>query len=219
MEIYCLNAKDNADRIDKYSKYLSADELKRAKAFRFTKDRNLFAAGKIMTRLIVSKRLDIDPAVLDFGKTEYDRPFAKGAPSGFDFNLSHSGHYAVLALGRGRVGIDIEIIKPVEADLAQSCFHDREIAQLPVGQSSYLDEFFRFWTLKESFIKAVGQGLSYPLKDFYFLLEDGRARLNIVKGNDAGQWQFRTYSVDPAYKLAVCANVDNLPKKIIKFSL
>jgi 4'-phosphopantetheinyl transferase len=94
--------------------------------------------------------------------TEYGRPYLGG---NVDFNISHSGQYIVCAVGhRIRLGIDIEEIKPVDF----SEFEDLMTAaqwQIIKNAEDPLKSFFKYWSIKESIIKADGRGLSIPLQE------------------------------------------------------
>ena len=96
------------------------------------------------------------------------------------FNLSHSGEYALLAVATGReVGIDIEKTVVCDyLDVATEVFSPYECAALketPYDQR--LDAFYRCWTRKESFVKAHGEGLSFPMNGFDVSLERYAPRL------------------------------------------
>jgi 4'-phosphopantetheinyl transferase len=96
--------------------------------------------------------------------TEYRKPYLSG---NVDFNISHSGQYVICAVARNvKLGIDIEEIKPVdfkEFDNLMSRLQWQQINSSP----NPLKEFFRFWAIKESIIKADGRGLSIPLNDIH----------------------------------------------------
>ena len=130
----------------------------------------------------------------------------------FDFNISHSGDYAVLALSDGRVGIDVEKIRPVDFKIAEACFHGKELESFNFDPDKRPENFYRLWTLKESFIKAVGQGLSYPLKYFYFSFPATGIKINILKPEAVAEnWSFKTPAIDTGYALSVCAKDQGAP--------
>ena len=91
----------------------------------------------------------------------YGKPFLRG--SRFQFNLSHSGKYAVCSYGYGDSGIDIEKVQSVGQDLANRFFHKKESVLVSEGGDQM---FIRLWTLKECFIKADGRGLRLGLNTF-----------------------------------------------------
>ena len=113
------------------------------------------------------------------------------------FNLSHSGDYAVAVLSERTVGIDIERIRPMRPAVARRCFSVEE--QVWLSEAAGKDApFIWLWTRKESYVKAVGEGMHLPLADFSVLEE----RL--------GEYLLHTFPVDTpgmpeGYVLSVCA--------------
>lgn len=92
--------------------------------------------------------------------TEYQRPYIYHSP---DFNVAHSGEYVICAImEQGRIGIDIEKIRPVEMQHFTSIFSSNQ-QQALAQAANKLDLFFKFWTQKESAIKADGRGLNIEL--------------------------------------------------------
>lgn len=84
----------------------------------------------------------------------------KPVAEGIHFNLSHSGNMVICAVGTGRVGCDIEQIRPVSKNLEARFFSDAEREQLAqFSEEAYLREFYRIWTKKESYLKMTGIGL------------------------------------------------------------
>ena len=92
--------------------------------------------------------------------TPEDKPWLDGGPH---FNISHSGNRVVCLLStKGRVGIDIELLHPIGFEDFQTQFTPKEWLAIR-SSASPTDMFFRFWTAKESLIKADGRGLGIPL--------------------------------------------------------
>ncbi|MFR8080605.1 MAG: 4'-phosphopantetheinyl transferase family protein [Odoribacter splanchnicus] len=83
------------------------------------------------------------------------------------YNLSHSGDYIVAAFSHLEVGIDIEQKRKARMEVARRFFHPAEIQCLQNLAGDAQDElFFRYWSVKESFLKYTGSGLSSPLSGF-----------------------------------------------------
>lgn len=146
---------------------LSEDERRRAARFYFDKDRDLFVLGKRMTRTLLGRALGLPPAALAFTQGPRGKPELSGAGEGWVFNLAHSGTYVFVALGRERrLGVDVERERPDMdlVELGRRFFCPREIALLEAGPESETRRlFFKFWTLKEAYLKAEGSGLSISL--------------------------------------------------------
>jgi 4'-phosphopantetheinyl transferase len=94
------------------------------------------------------------------------------------FSLSHAGERALLAVTSGRhVGIDIEQERPLDAlELARRFFSAKEITALQaLAPAERASAFFRCWTRKEAFVKALGTGLRFPLDSFEVSVHDDPA--------------------------------------------
>ena len=108
------------------------------------------------------------------------------------FSLSHSGPYAMCAISSDPIGVDVQQIKPIHMSVARR-FHFRErdwLAEQPRDQQNHA--FFRIWTRKEAWVKAVSQDQLLGLDQ-----ED------VMHGLDG--WQFEEYDLGDEYVAAVCA--------------
>jgi 4'-phosphopantetheinyl transferase len=145
---------------------LSQAERSRAARFRFDRDRRRFIVARARLRQLLAERLDLPPESIEFvyareGKPALAERFAR---SGWRFNLSHCGELAVYAFSRaGEVGIDVEAVHAIaEADaIAARVFSRREHeAYRGFAPTERPLAFFRCWTRKEAFVKALGEGLA-----------------------------------------------------------
>jgi len=156
-------------------------ERDRAARFVFEEDRRRFIASHAATRQTLARCLDRAPESLQFATGPHGKPHLVDPPQDIRFSLSHSGDQALLAIALGQdVGVDLEAHRPIDArELAQRYFAPREIdALLRLPDAEQLPAFFRCWTRKEAFIKALGRGLSFPLDGFEVSVEeDGSAQL------------------------------------------
>ncbi|HVE91987.1 MAG TPA: 4'-phosphopantetheinyl transferase superfamily protein [Actinomycetota bacterium] len=146
---------------------LAPDEIERANRFRVPAPRRSFVLTRACLRRVIGEWLDRDPREVVLAAGEHGKLYVDGG--GVEFNVSHSGDVALLAVTRGgRLGVDVERIdespdidtlsrrffSPAEADaLAALSPRDRRVA------------FFVCWTRKEALLKATGRGLSVPLRD------------------------------------------------------
>jgi 4'-phosphopantetheinyl transferase len=126
------------------------------------------------------------------------------------FNLSHTDGMAVCAVALDvDVGADVEFSeRPGQTvELAESFFAPDEVAALEALPAEHRRErFFELWTLKESYIKARGAGLSLPLDQFAFHLEPGRApRVSFDPrlGDEPEAWQFVRLKLAAHHPVAV----------------
>ena len=156
-----------------YRNLLSDKERYRESRFQFDRDQRQFLFAHVLLRVVLSRYLGCRPRAIEFGKNYYGKPtLVHPEASEFEFNISHTSGLAVCAVGNGcHVGVDVErASRDVdELALARRYFSPSEyelLASAPVMNRRQV--FYRLWTLKESYIKARGIGLSIPLADFSF---------------------------------------------------
>lgn len=176
---------------------LSDEETAQAARFRFERDRDLYVVAHALVRTALSCYAEVPPWEWRFQTVGHGKPLiAAEHGSTLRFNLSHTRGMAVCAVtAAGEIGVDVEFLGRARSDLelAERYFAPAETATL-VGLSpeTLHDRFLQFWTLKESYIKAVGTGLSMPLDCFAFQLADGRPPV-ITFTDPTGEphrWQF-----------------------------
>ncbi len=137
---------------------------------------------------------------VDIAYSDYGKPFLPTQT--IQFNISHSKESALFAFCLGAdIGVDLEKIRPLdnEEGIAARFFSDGEygrLQQLPLEKRN--EAFFTCWTLKEAFIKAVGEGLSYRLDEFDVSFSPGEnAGLNSIRGCAEGAKQWSLLSLSP----------------------
>lgn len=179
VHIWSINLNQPKNIVIKLREYLSFEECSKADKFYFEPDRNHFTVARAMLRAILGRYLEIHPKEIQFryqkhGKPELDDSLLKCdfyKVKDLRFNLSHSGGLALCAVTYQReIGVDVEYLGRVVKDLekiAERFFSPSESARFHlVPQSEKPLAFFRCWTRKEAYIKAIGQGLSFPLDKF-----------------------------------------------------
>lgn len=183
---------------------LDEDERRRAERFRFERDRLIFSAAHALLRAALGRRLGrwsgsfrIDA----FGKPELEPP--TGTPP-LRFNLTHTRGLVACALVDGSdIGIDAEQMEASRSllEIAENYFAGAELGQLRAADApARVATFYRLWTLKEAVIKAIGEGLSLPLKRFAFTLEPLTLA---IEGGDPGEWHIEEFAALPAHALAI----------------
>ena len=197
----------------RWQQMLSSDELTRAAAFHFSRDRQRFVASRALLRTVLAGYLATDPGGLTFSYSDKEKPSldATYANRGITFNISHSGGIALLAVTRGReIGVDVEQVRP-DADLEAiarrffSAGEQSQFAALPAEEK--VEAFFRCWTRKEAYIKATGDGLSLPLSQFDVSLAAGDRNALLATRPDvseAGRWLLQEVPGGPGYIAALC---------------
>lgn len=146
---------------------LSPDERKRADRFVYDRHRRRYTVAQAHLRRVLAGLTGAQPEQVRFRFGRHGKPFLPGGPS---FNQSHSEERIMIAVAtEGRLGIDIEETREVRhmLALADKNFAADESARLrsaPIPERRVL--FFRLWTRKEAFLKALGVGLTHPLRLF-----------------------------------------------------
>jgi 4'-phosphopantetheinyl transferase len=157
----------------------------------------------------------VAPSDWGFGLTPYGRPTIVTPAllaEGFTFNLSHSSELVVCAVRlKGALGVDTEHLKrDVPLSIAKSYFaisEVREMADLSPAQQP--ERFLRLWTLKESYVKARGMGLSLPLDQFGFCFPSpGRIAAFFHQGDTPSQWALWQLRFDSDNLIALCTEND-----------
>ncbi|MDE2985414.1 MAG: 4'-phosphopantetheinyl transferase superfamily protein [Gemmatimonadota bacterium] len=146
---------------------LSRDERARADRFVYDRHRRRYTVAQAHLRRVLAGLTGIRPEKIGFRFGKHGKPFLRTGPS---FNQSHSGERIMIAVSaRGRLGVDIEEIRVVKylLAIADKNFGADEAAQLHSAAGHERQElFFRLWTRKEAFLKALGVGLTHPLRTF-----------------------------------------------------
>lgn len=123
-------------------------------------------AGWLLQYALTQAGITPEEQILE--KTELGKPYLPAQPN-VHFNLSHSGHWAICAISRDPVGVDVELPR-CTAEIAHRFFQPEELD----GLELIPDQLNRLWTAKEAFVKALGGGLTIPLNSFsVFLQEQG----------------------------------------------
>jgi 4'-phosphopantetheinyl transferase len=190
---------------------LSPDERVRGERFRFNHDRQRFISARSFLRMILGEYLGAPPASLVFRYDAQGKPALSGCWTGaLEFNLSHSRDGALYALARDRrVGVDLEFVRPLDDldEMARRVLSEHE--QMALGRatpSEKLRLFYEFWTRKEAFIKATGDGLSLPVRQIEASLPLGQSSQRLVPvggGEGTPTWTLRALAPDPAFAAAL----------------
>lgn len=190
-EIYNLVSSYRKDKVDK---------------LKFEKDKWLSLGVEFLLMQELNKlKIDYSKVELDFRQN--NKPYLKNCNQKLFFNLSHSEKMAMCTIADNEVGCDIQKIS-INKDfitIADRFFHPREIQVIRnAKEKEQIDLFYRIWVLKESYIKATGEGFQTPLKDFQISLDNERPKV-VVEGIIQNDFILEEKHVDnPNYKSAVC---------------
>ena len=194
-----VNSVRDVDLLAEYESWLSDEERKRHQSFHFERDRHLYLVAHALLRSSLSRHVDAQPADWTFTSEEFDRPEIAGdKPHGdrIRFNLTHTNGLAACVIARNvDVGIDVECLdRQVDMDsIASRYFSYHEVQQLAkLSGVERKTRFIELWTLKESYVKACGDGLSIPLSSFHFQRNSENTwRIGFTDSNfNSDAWQF-----------------------------
>lgn len=188
---------------------LDHEEQVRAARFIRPADRHRFVLAHASLRLFLARCAEIVPTGVRYEVSPYGKPRLATGISSLEFNLSHSGELALIAVTRDRpVGVDVEQVRdlPEALTIARSYFSPAERNALRSWPSAeQLGAFFRCWTRKEAVIKALGDGLSRPLHSFEVELAPGSVsalrRIDRRSGSQSG-WALRDLMAPVGYTAA-----------------
>lgn len=203
------------EEFEELAAFLNLDEKARAAGFFNRTHARHWTACRGRVRQLLGRETGISPADIEFAEEEFGRPFlVPDSPSVPLFNLSHTDGLAALAISYDvRVGVDIETIQPLRDDEMEWPLSPAERETLgKAPEAERHDVFFRFWTLKEAFIKAVGKGVSLPLEDFDMSgPDDGQPRLLRLAGEprEPEHWKFSEHRLRSDTFAAVAARVNS----------
>lgn len=181
------------ERKERILKYLQTDGRKRS-----------LGAGILLREVL--PRFGASPEkmrIREGGKPETD---------GISFNLSHSGDLVICAVGEKEVGCDVEKIAKAPERIAERFFHPGETAYLKnCPEEKRNVEFYRLWTMKESYIKMTGEGMRLSLDRIEFL--PGMEKVRVRRDGELLSCHIREYEI-PGYRISVCAKEGEFAEEI-----
>ncbi|MTI47954.1 MAG: 4'-phosphopantetheinyl transferase superfamily protein [Firmicutes bacterium] len=212
MDIYAVrsNWKINSHYFDSLIKFLPTVEQNKINKYLKWEDAQKSLIGKILIRSIVINKYGFKNKGIHFSINEFGKPYLKDIKE-FNFNISHSGEWVVCAVDTRPIGIDIEEINDFDFNIANNFFSTEEYSDLMnQDKMNRLEYFFDLWTLKESYIKMIGTGLSKGL-DFFTMKKTSD---NIWTNGSDKTYYFKQYNTIDGYKTSVCAMNKNFPTDI-----
>jgi 4'-phosphopantetheinyl transferase len=200
--------------IDEYVAMLSVDEQDSYHRLQQPEHKQEYLVSHALLRTALSQYADNAPSDWQFLYNNFGKPsvLTTGQASLLRFNLAHTNGLAVCAISKTEVGVDVEYHSKSQAllDMADHYFSTAEVKELgclPIDeQEAY---FFRYWTLKEAYIKAKGEGLQIPSSDFGFQFSKTGKIIFIPPTEeqiDAEDWSFNSLLLAENYTAAIAVN-------------
>lgn len=215
VNVYAINIKHN--KINEYPyrnlmSLLHRDKQEKISKFLRYEDSLRALLADLLIRKIIQDDLGIMNKDIIFGTNDYGKPYLKNDID-FHFNISHAENWVVCATSKHIVGIDVEYVKPIDFEIAKNYFSKDEYRDLLACEfDRRLLFFYDLWTLKESYIKAVGKGLSIPLDSFCFTVSQSGE----IQGDRSLEgWKFKQYNIEKDYKMSVCSTDNDFSNYII----
>ena len=202
IHLWTASLSPSPEKIERLRSVLSPEEKKRASYFKFVREQHAYIITQAVLRILISAYLDTEPAEVILVASKKGKPFLINEPTLF-FNTSNSHELCVYAFSRDtEVGIDIEKIRelPDIDQLIEKNLTSRETSYFLKNPDHKLSLFFQFWTLKESYLKAIGEGMRLTPENLEFSLNDGNFRLrSVTYGFEATDWQFKGFTREGNY--------------------
>lgn len=167
--------------------------------------------GEILIRVIVIKKFNLRNDDIEFYYNCNGKPYLKNFKN-FKYNISHSYEIITCVVGEHDIGVDVEYIRNTNLLVAKRFFTKEEYKYIQYFEfSKRIDIFFRIWTLKESFLKAIGTGLKLPLDSFNLIKDNNIIDKIIYKDVN---YYFKEFLWRDIYRVTVCSNSLDLPNYI-----
>jgi 4'-phosphopantetheinyl transferase len=208
------------DSLAYYRSTLSPEELQRAERFRFEHLRHSYTRSRGSLRLLLAHYLGHPPNEIQLIYRPKGKPILRDS-SQIDFNASHSGQMALYAFTVGcELGIDVEQLRKLDdaESIAARFFSTAEASELlSLTPEQRGPAFFRCWTRKEAYVKAVGGGLAIPLNLFQVTLLPGIPARFVQLASDMGtaaDWTLDHLELAPGYLGALAYRDSRRPTTI-----
>jgi 4'-phosphopantetheinyl transferase len=209
------SAAADSELLGRYRELLPEDERASERRFALEKDRQRWLIARALLRTVLSCYAERDPRRWVFVRSALGKPrLAEPVDVPLSFNLSHTGGMVACAVASGHeLGVDAEdTTRRLDyLALARRFFAPAEVAAIegaaPAEQPA---AFYRFWTLKEAYLKARGLGLSAPLGGFAFTLCGDRPPAVFFTNedeDDPAAWQFAQIRLHEKYQLALAVRL------------
>ena len=194
----------NVDDLDLKKAYplVSRNRQEKIDFYRFKKDKKLSCGAYLLLKKLLSEEKITNP---HFKTEKYGKAYISNYENIY-FNLSHSGKIVLCAISDMEVGADVEYIDPtIDLNIAKHYFYNSEYENIKNAKNRP-DEFFKYWVLKESYMKYTGLGMNLKLDSFEIIIEE-----EIKLKNDNKNLKFNLFNIKD-YKIGIAShyNVSHL---------
>jgi len=219
INVFILDTKDRCkDDIDYYRSFLNVDELEKSKRFGFEEDKISYIASHALLRFVLSRYLNQAPRTLEFIIGKFGKPdLHPRHNSSLKFNLSHTQGLvgcAVVLSGK-LIGFDVDKKDEKFLDIIER-FSKDEIHRLNnLNRKNKIKFTSKLWSLKESYLKAIGVGLTWPLNSFSvkYIKNEFHIFTHSQKLHPNLKWKLYSLDIDE-YVCAIAVQKSNSPYQL-----
>ena len=177
---------------------VSKDRQEKIDFYKFDKDKKLSCGAYLLLKKLLTDENITDPI---FETEKYGKAYISNYENIY-FNLSHSGKIVLCAISDMEVGADVEYIDPeIDLDIAKHYFYNEEYTSIMKSYNPH-EEFFKYWVLKESYMKYTGLGMNLELDSFEIIIED-----TIRLKDDKKNLKFNLFNIKN-YKIGIAGHYD-----------
>lgn len=206
MKIYVTKIKEVSEEIlEELTRFISKEKKSKLQKLKHREDKLRSLIGEILVRYIIAENISIKSSDMIFATNIYGKPFLRDY-SDFHFNISHSGDYVLCAIDSKPIGIDIEKVVPIEYEtIAPNFLTVKEISYIKREDfKNQINKFYEIWTIKESYVKAYGQGLNMCFKDFS-VDYNNQEQATVIREEQYDECNIKSLNLEAGYKVAICS--------------
>jgi 4'-phosphopantetheinyl transferase len=159
-------SKFDAEEYEKYFSMMSSDRQADVNRKRFDDDKKRSVLGEKLVRLGIAELSGVLPEEIILRRTDKGKPYAEGLD--IAFSVSHSEDMVICAVGKGKIGADVEHIRHINRNVSRFACTDSDKEFVFSSEYGWENRFFELWTAKEAYVKSLGTGIS-DLKMFDYL--------------------------------------------------
>jgi 4'-phosphopantetheinyl transferase len=181
IDVWRVRLEPELSRLQSHIYNLTLDERDHIARLRFPEDRARTIVSRSTRRCLLARALGVDARKIMFAHSAFGKPRLQWPRSDLAFNSSRSGDLILHALSpMGGIGVDLQAIAPLKVDRSglAKMLADEERELLHTCPAHMIAATLaQIWARKEAYVKAIGEGLSYPLDFAIGAASDGKCKL------------------------------------------
>lgn len=201
IKVLVVKITDNRLYLDRFLNYLSPKRIDKINKYRYTLDKKRSIIAELLILKMAYDVLGVPFDEIKISYNSYGKPYIDDV-NDYRFNVTHSENHIVIAVSKKDIGVDIEHMKKDDEQIAKRFFTVEEYEYIYHNEDDrFTKRFYQIWTLKESYIKALGKGLSIPLNSFEFIINKGS--IELLNKDITEKYYFYNRIVDKRYMLSI----------------